>query len=105
RRFDTLVPRLHDQESPNETSIVFLPSETALCLLRRDGNPGVAQLGSAKPPYTAWTWKDLGTRIGGPHLLRLPDGRLVAAGRRSDGKTRTSLMWLDADAGTVSEFL
>ena len=105
KRFDTLVPRLFDQGEPNETSIVFQPDDTALCLLRRDGNPGSGQLGSAKPPYTRWQWKDLGVRIGGPHLLRLPDGRLVAAVRLYDGAVRTSLMWLDADAGKLSEFL
>jgi hypothetical protein len=105
RHFDTLVPRLFDQGEPNETSIVFLPDDTALCLLRRDGNPGSGQLGSAKPPYAQWRWNDLGVKIGGPHLLRLPDGRLVAAVRLYDGAVRTSLMWLDADAGKLTEFL
>jgi hypothetical protein len=105
RRFDTLVPRLFDQGDPNETSIVFLPDDTALCLLRRDGDPGSGQLGSAKPPYTKWQWKDLDVKIGGPHLLRLPDGRLVAAVRLYDGAVRTSLMWLDAEAGKLTEFL
>lgn len=105
RRFDTVVPRLFDQGYPNETSLVFLPNDTALCLLRRDGDPGSGQLGSSKPPYTYWEWKDLGMKIGGPHMLRLPDGRLVAAVRLYDGGARTSLMWLDATAGKLTEFL
>jgi hypothetical protein len=105
RQFDTLVPTLFDQGYPNESSIVFLPDDTALCLLRRDGVPGTGQLGSARPPYTQWKWKDLGAKIGGPHLLRLPDGRLVAAVRLYDGSARTSLMWLDAEAGKLTEFL
>ena len=105
RQFDTLVPRLFEEGYPNETSVVFLPDDTALCLLRRDGNPGSGQLGSAKPPYTDWQWKDLGVKIGGPHMLRLPDGRIVAAVRLYDGTVRTSLAWLDAREGKLTEFL
>lgn len=105
RKFVTLVPRLFDQGQPNETSMVFLPDDTALCLLRRDGQPGSGQVGRAKPPYDKWDWKDPGVRIGGPHMLRLPDDRIVAAVRLYDGAVRTSLMWLDAEAGRLTEFL
>ena len=38
-------------------------------------------------------------------MLRLPDGRIVAAGRLYDGQVRTSLLWLDAEAGKLTEFL
>ncbi len=105
RAFETLVPRLFDDGYPNETSIVFQPDTTALCLLRRDGNPGTGKLGISKPPYTQWEWKDLGVKIGGPHLLRLPDGRHVAAVRLYDGKVRTSLAWLDPETAKLTEFL
>jgi hypothetical protein len=105
RRFEVVVPRLLDKGSPDEAALVFLGDDTCLCLLRRDGQPGTAMLGSARPPYTEWTWKDLGVQIGGPQLIRLADGRFVAAGRRSDGAVRTSLMWLDPEKGAVREFL
>ncbi len=105
RKFDTLVPTLFNEGYPNETSLVFLPDQTCLCLLRRDGNPGTGQLGRARPPYTQWTWQDLGVKIGGPHMLRLRDGRFVAAVRLYDGGARTSLMWLDPEAGKLTEFL
>ena len=105
RRFEIILPRLFDKGEPNEASLVFLDHDTCLCLLRRDGKPGTAMLGSARPPYTEWTWKDLGVHIGGPRLIRLADGRFVAAGRRVDGVVRTSLMWLDAEKGAVREFL
>ena len=105
RRFDPLVPRLFDEGHPNETSMIFQPDGTCLCLLRRDGNPGSGQLGAAQPPYTNWVWKDLGVKIGGPHMLRLPDGRIVAAVRLYDGAVRTSLLWLDPAAGQLTEFL
>jgi len=104
-RFDTLVDNLFDKGYPNETSMIFLDDDTCLCLLRRDGELNTAQLGIAKPPYTEWIWKDLGLRLGGPHIILLPDNRIVAAGRLYDGKVRTSLLWLDPEAGTLTEFL
>jgi hypothetical protein len=78
---------------------------SVLCLLRRDGSPNTAQLGRSTPPYTDWAWRDLGVRIGGPHMIRLPDGHIVAGVRLYDGQVRTSLMWLDEKAGKLSEFL
>ena len=107
RKFDTLVKRLFDVGYPNETSLVFLDDGACYCLLRRDGRPNTAMLGLARPPYdkAKWTWKDLGKRIGGPCMIRLPDGRFLAAGRRYDGRVRTSLMWLDPKEATLREFL
>lgn len=97
RHFETVIPRLVDREYPNEHALVFLPDDTALCLLRRDGRPGHALLGRSPPPYTTWTWNDTGIRFGGPQALRLPDGRVIAAGRvHRDGSTpRTALAWID----------
>lgn len=104
-RFEPLVARLFEEGYPNETSLLFLEDQTALCLLRRDGNPGTGKLGSARPPYTEWTWKDLGVKLGGPHWIRLPDGRFVAAVRLYDQAVRTGLCWVDVQAGTLKEFL
>ena len=105
KHFETLKDKLYDIGQPNETSLVFLPDDRCLCLLRRDGQPNTALLGAAAPPYTDWQWKDLGKRIGGPHMIRLPDGRLVAAVRLLDGGARTSLCWIDPDASSLTEFL
>lgn len=102
--FATLVPKFFEEGYPNESSIVFEPNNTALCLLRRDGSPATGKLGSAKPPYTNWEWKDLEVKIGGPHMLRLQDGRLVACVRLYDGTVRTSLAWIDRATGKLTEF-
>ncbi len=102
KHFETLVDELHTEEYPNETCLVFLEDDTCLCLLRRGGT---GLIGRAAPPYTDWTWKDLGVRIGGPNFVRLPDGRYVAAVRLYDEQVRTALCWLDPDAGTLDEFL
>lgn len=105
KQFDTVVDRLFDTGYPNESSLVFLDDGTCYCLLRRDGGTKTGQLGIAHPPYREWTWKDLGVRIGGPDMIRLPDGRLLAAVRLYDGGARTSLCWIDPSSGTLSEFL
>ena len=62
-------------------------------------------IGVANPPYTDWDWKDLGVPIGGPELIRLPDGRFVAAVRLYDERVRTSLCWIDPEKGTLTELL
>lgn len=105
RCFETLVEDLEVRGYPNETAIVFRDDGTAVCLLRRDGSPGTAMVGTALPPYKAWAWRDLSVAVGGPHLIQLPDGRLVAAVRLYDGGTRTSLCRLNPDAAKLTELL
>ena len=108
KKFETIVEDMGVAGYPNETSIVFLKDQTALCLLRRYRSgqaSATGMLGSARPPYREWTWKDLGVQIGGPHMLELPDGRFIAAVRLYDKAARTSLCWLDAKAGTLTEAL
>jgi hypothetical protein len=92
-----------DEAYANEFDLLFLDDATCVSLMRCDD--ANAQLGIAIPPYDRWTWRDLGVRIGGPALLRLPDGRTVAAVRLYDGKTRTALCWLDVDTATMVEFV
>jgi len=89
----------------NETSLVFAPDDTCHCLLRRDSHKATAQVGTARPPYTQWTWQDLGVRVGGPKMIQLPDGRFLAVVRLYDKKVRTGVCWIDADAGRLHELL
>lgn len=100
-RFDVLADRVYDTGAPSEASLLFLEDDTALCLLRRER--GNAMLGRARPPYRAWTWKDAGARVAGPDLVRLPDDRIVAAGRLEDGAPRTALCQVNPDSGAVTE--
>lgn len=104
KKFTPIVDRLFDAGYPNESSILF-EGDTAYCLLRRDGEPGSGLWGTSLPPYTKWDWKEVGVKIGGPHMIRLADGRYVAAVRLYDKKVRTSLCWIDSKTGKLSEFL
>lgn len=102
RKFDVVVDSLMTEGFPNESSILFLEDGKAVCLLRRDEANGM--VGKAAAPYTDWTWKDLGVRIGGPHFIRVPGAGFVAAVRLYE-PARTALCLLDPDTGAFSELL
>lgn len=103
--YKSLIDQVNIDKGVGEDSIAFLEDESALCLIRHETGDKAAFLGKSRPPYTDWTWTDLGVRIGGPKLLQLPDGRFIAAVRLYDRGTRTSLCWLDPDKGTLTETL
>ena len=105
KNYGTVVPKLHDEESPNESGLVFDASGTLYCLLRRDGKPGHGLFGASKSPYTEWKWKDVGAKIGGPQLIILPDGRFIGGVRLYDGGARTSIVSIDRDSGALTELL
>ena len=104
-RFEVIVDPLWEAGQPSEATLRFRPDGRALCLLRRDGPEPSAQLGTAGPPYTEWSWRDLGVQVGGPNVIRLPDGRWIAGVRLYDGGARTAICRLDPDAGTLTELL
>ncbi|MEW6071782.1 MAG: hypothetical protein AB1726_04180 [Planctomycetota bacterium] len=88
---------------PNETTIRFLPGETAVAVVRREGGDRAGYVGRAAPPYRDWAWRSIGLRLGGPDLALLPDGALVLGTRdyRPDGTYATILGRLDL-AGTFT---
>ena len=105
RRFKTLVERVSAPAGCGEDKILFLENQTAICLLRHETGDKMAQLGTSSPPYTSWNWRDLNLRIGGPNMIQLPDGRILAATRLYRGGTRTSLSWLDPENAVLTEAL
>jgi hypothetical protein len=107
QRFEQWVVPFVSGGAPNEASLVFRRDDSCVCLLRRDGKP-VGLVGTAKPPYKEWEWKELSKYVGGPHMISFPGepaDRLVAAVRLIDGKHRTALCAIDADTGKVTELL
>ncbi len=105
REFETHVKQLSAPAGCGEDKILFLEDKSALCLLRHETGDKMAQLGTSTPPYTAWKWRDLNYRIGGPNMIQLPDGRILAATRLYHGGTRTSLSWLDPQRAKLTEVL
>jgi len=114
RDFKTLVEKLTPSPQgsrPGEPVLAF-EGDTVVALVRQEGKRPSSLLGVSRRPFTDWRWKDLDFHLGGPHLIRLPDGRYVAGGRKyysdSDGKVTkysTVLLWLDPKAATMTEFL
>ncbi len=104
-RFQMLEDRVREENAPTEAALLFNRDDSAVCLLRQDGGPGTALLGNSRPPYRGWDWRDLGLRLAGPTMIRLPDGRLVASGRVYDDGQRTALLWLDEEEATLEQFL
>ncbi len=90
-------------QRPSEATLRALPDGSMAALVRREGN---AMIGSAPPPFTEWTWNELPVSLGGPELLVLDDGRMLAAGRRSEGeggwRKRTAIGQVDL-AGNWTE--
>ena len=108
KQWETVARDVFPEGYANETSVVFAPDDTALCLLRRDArgdSPATAMLGTAKSPHTRWAWSDLGVRIGGPKMIRLDDGRLLAAVRLYDRSVRTALCEIDPGTSRLRELL
>ena len=117
RKFVKRGPGQLPGEPTDESGVAFTDEGMCVCLQRCDAKTGLkGRVGVSLPPYEEWTWSGLGYTIGGPDLIRLPDGRFVGAGRLYDrGEAepgspndgfviRTSLGWVDPDAGTFTEF-
>ncbi len=100
-----LIPEVNVANGVGEDKILFLEDDSALCLIRHETGTKTAFLGKSKPPYSKWTWTDLGVRIGGPDMIQLPDGRIIAVTRLYSPRARTALSQLDPEAGTLTELL
>lgn len=106
RDYETLVGRLTPLAETGESALLFRPDDSAVVLVRRDGREPIGLVGVSQPnDYTHWTFRPLGQRVGGPAMLQLPDGPILAATRLYDGKERTSLGWLDPEGGRLIELL
>ncbi|MFT5155403.1 MAG: hypothetical protein ACI841_005416, partial [Planctomycetota bacterium] len=106
--FDILKTPLFAEGVPSEASLELDENGRMLCVLRRDKEDNSAFFGVASSPYTDWQFRDLGIHIGGPCLRRLPDGRLLVAGRRRGeelAEHRTVLWELDEAKALLTELL
>jgi hypothetical protein len=86
------VATLAVPDEPNETTVRFRADGTMVALVRREGGNRNGWVGSAKAPYTEWTWKELDQRLGGPEFVILPDGDMWAGTRLfAAGTTKTTV--------------
>lgn len=106
-KYELLVDHIRPPgDRSNEHAMFFDVKGSAHMLLRRDNarskTGGYALLGKAEPPYTDWEWRRLNITLGGPSMLQLPDGRVIACVRRYAGENHrnwgsqwTELGWID----------
>lgn len=95
----------------SETAILFHQNR-GVALLRRellDRAPGqqaaTALLGTALAPYEDWTWRELEIHVGGPALIALADGRIIAGGRKPFPQSHTALWEVDLENGRLRELI
>jgi hypothetical protein len=94
----------------SETTLRFGADDEMIALVRREAENRRAWVGTSRPPYKDWQWRETAQRIGGPDFTTLPDGRFIAAMRLYEdesrqGERRTSVCWLDPYQGTLIEAL
>lgn len=95
----------------SETAILFHQNQ-GVALLRREfwdkptGHaPATALLGTSAAPYHDWSWNELDFHVGGPALIALPDGRIIAGGRKPFPQSHTALWEVDIANGKLHELI
>jgi hypothetical protein len=104
--YETVTSQLLEQGGRStEARIRFDSNGTAYCLHRRDDHPNSGFWGVAQPPYTQWSWHDLGIRIGGPNFILIPSGQWIAAVRLYDPPVRTELVTVNLESKKLEPIL
>ena len=101
---------------PDDAAILFVDDRAHCVMSRQAADPSsrgweggrqfqAGLLGTAEAPYTDWKWKNIDAPLCVPKLLRLPDGRTIAAVGLSDKKDSITLCELDLVTGKLKQFL
>lgn len=77
----TKVSALDVTGRPNEATVRFRPGDEMTIMMRREAGDRMGWFGTARPPYTAWTWRPTQHRFGGPNFIAGPDGRWLVSTR------------------------
>ena len=87
-RYD-LVSTLNIPGKPNESTVRFTPAGEMLVVVRNEDGQPRGHLGRAVAPFTDWKWVTVNHKLGGPNMLRLPNGEWVLGSRAYDKPTHT----------------
>ena len=99
-----LVQKFDIDNKPGEATVRFDDKDTMHILMRCDGRRATGVFGVSKSPYTDWTWKETGKRLGGPDFIFLPSGKILIGSRAYDNGVATALYRLD-EAGKMVELV
>jgi hypothetical protein len=82
---------------PNETTLLPLPDDKMMAIIRREDEPRALYIGKSDFPFTNWQFKEVLTFAGGPNLIMLPDTSIYATHRSyKSGKGR---LWISKVTG------
>lgn len=96
----TPITKLECAEKGCETTLRFLPDGRMAALVRVESGNKRGQIGVSEPPYTDWTWNELGHQLGGPDFIVMPGGAMWAASRHYGDPKRTVLARLTLESYT-----
>jgi len=92
--------------APNETTLRFLPDGRMALLARREFDDQEGFWGVSSAPFTEWTFRPIGFRIGGPDFILTGENELVAGGRSYTHKEKKMYLWKgDFDGNFRSAFV
>lgn len=98
--------------SLHAAAVAGAPDSSPLCLFfDREGKALAVlqstqvQLGESRPPYRAWSWKELSAQGALVAMTQTPDARILAVARLDNAGPKLALGWLDPDKQSWSPFL
>jgi hypothetical protein len=95
----------------NEAALSFNEKDVLTVVFRSVDRDAEAAVVQTRAPFTEWTAQTLKpnewrNQLGGPAVLRLPDGRMIAGGRLyRDKLTRTGVGLLDLASGKLTDLI
>lgn len=100
-----------DLEGLNEAALSFDNNDNLTVVLRSVDSEPKATIAESRAPFADWKTKPLivngwQNKFGGPAVLRLPDGRLIAGGRLYGDKiTRTGVGLINLASGQMTDIV
>lgn len=95
----------------NEAALSFDDNDVLTAVFRSVDRHAEATVAQARAPFTNWTTRTLmpnewRNQLGGPAILRLPDGRMIAGGRLyGDQEIRTGVGLLNTASGKLTDLI
>ena len=88
---------------PDEATIRFDTQDNMFIFVRFHNPDSNGRFGTASPPYTEWTWKDTGKKLGGPEFCFLPSGKILVADRAYDADGLGTALYKVDESGKLIE--
>lgn len=88
---------------PNESTIRFDENNNLYVLVRREEGDKLGVLAQSTSPYTAWTYKKLDLRLGGPNFIFYQKNNLIIASRLYSPEGASTAIFLADRGGAIKK--